>query len=129
MDAGIDVGLLDIEGKVVMKLVQTMPEGCNIYIDRYFTSVTLIDYLFSNGCHCTGPLNKCRVPCLQELASDGMLRRKGRGSHYQLVRDDGQVAVIKWYDNKPILLASSKHGINPIGKTQRYSKFVKNILM
>lgn len=54
INAYIDVSHLDIGGKTVMKLVQTLSDGCNLYIDRYFTLISLINELFSEGYHCTG---------------------------------------------------------------------------
>ena len=30
--------------------------------------------------------------------------------------------IVKWYDNKPIFLASSEHGIEPVENCKRWSK-------
>lgn len=113
---------LDIGGKVVIKLTETLSLGTNIYVDRYFTSIPLLDEVHIRGFHVTGTLQNCRVPRSCNLDTDTELKRQGRGSYCQLVRDDGQVAVIKWYDNKPVSITSNLHGGDPKDEVVRYSK-------
>lgn len=50
---------LDIGGKVVMYLAESLPQGCIIYTDRYFTSVELLDCLHADiYCQGTGTIQK-----------------------------------------------------------------------
>lgn len=44
------------------------------------------------------------------------MKKEGRGSIDQSVRSDGQVSVIKWFDNKPVLLIYNKEGLQPVDK-------------
>lgn len=50
------------------------------------------------------------------------MKKRPRGSVDQSVRGDGQVTVVKWFDNRPVTLVSSKEGINPTDECRRYSK-------
>lgn len=105
---------LDIGGKAVLRLSRSLPAGSTVYMDRYFTSVHLLDLLHSEyELQGTGTLQKNRIPTV-EFKTDAALKREGRGSHDMMVRDDGQVAVIKWYDNKSVVLASSVEGAEPV---------------
>ncbi|XP_049772913.1 piggyBac transposable element-derived protein 3-like [Schistocerca cancellata] len=114
---------LNIGGKVVMRLATTLPEGSIIYMDRYFTSVELLDCPHSDrGCQATGTIQSCKVPSLSDLQTDTEMKKAGRGAADQSVRGDGQIAVIKWYDNKSVIVASSAEGKLPLGRCRRWSK-------
>jgi hypothetical protein len=52
----------DLGGRVVLKLVDTLSKHTSIYIDRYFTSVALLDTLLNRTIYATGTLKKDRVP-------------------------------------------------------------------
>jgi len=71
------------------------------------------------GC---GTLQKSRIPSRAVLLDDKAMAKKGRGSMCHLVRDDGQISITKWFDNKPVILASSCDGKNPVDVVKRYSK-------
>ena len=40
------------------------------------------------------------------------MKRGGAASDF-VVRRDGKLVVVKWYDNKPVVLMSSAHGLPP----------------
>lgn len=114
---------LNIGGKVVMRLSETLNAGSTLYIDRYFTSIYLLDLLHSErSMQATGTLDRRRIPKEITFKSDTQLLRSGRGSWDQAVRDDGQVSVIKWYDNKPVIVASSHEGTCPADICRRWDK-------
>ncbi|KAJ4446477.1 hypothetical protein ANN_13173 [Periplaneta americana] len=75
---------LDIGGKAVLKLCDTLPAG--------------------------------------HLSSLIALKKAGRGSHDQIVRQDDKVSSLKWYDSKGIYLASTQFGVQPVGECRRWSK-------
>lgn len=116
---------MDIGGKVILKLSQTLPEGCSIFMDRYFSSVTLLDQLFAQGFHASGTLQKNRIPKDCVLKTDSELRKNERGTFYQLVRDDGQVVIIQWLDNKPVVVISNCLGGQPEDMVRRWCKTTK----
>lgn len=45
--------------------------------------------------------------------------KRGRGACDQFVRGDNKVALLKWYDNKPISAASSIHDEQPQDECRR----------
>ncbi|XP_046674855.1 piggyBac transposable element-derived protein 2-like [Homalodisca vitripennis] len=106
-----------------MKLLRTFPQGVSVYMDRYFTSEELLDLLHSEReATGTGTLQKQRIPPNSKLKEDKIMKREGRGSVDQSVRSDGQISVVKWFDNKPVLLISSKEGAEPIETCRRWCR-------
>lgn len=120
---------LDIGGKVVFRLCNRLPPGCCIFMDRYFTSINLLEML-----HCTsestgtGTLQKSRIPKNCNFKTDAQLRRQGRGSYCQQVLSTGQIATVKWFDNKPVHLASSAHGAEPTDECRRWDRNQKRYI-
>ena len=114
---------LDIGGKAVMKLTRNLPPGMTIYMDRFFTSTSLLDLLHSEAeCQATGTVRKSKIPVDSKLKQDKVLEKEGRGAIDQSVRSDGQISIIKWFDNKPVVVLSSKEGSIPIDKCSRWRK-------
>lgn len=114
---------LNIGGKSVIKLLSTFPRGISVYMDRYFTSEELLDLLHSEReATGTGTLQKMRIPSNSKLKEDKIMKREGRGSIDQSVRSDGQISLVKWFDNKAVLLISSKEGVEPLDKCRRWCR-------
>ncbi|ENN81371.1 hypothetical protein YQE_02226, partial [Dendroctonus ponderosae] len=113
---------LDVGGRMVLKLTDTLPLGVFVFTDRYFTSIPLIDFLFSRKVFLAGTIMANRIPKNAGISSDNDLKKKKRGSYDQLVRDDGKISLVKWFDNKPVNLASSCMGVEPEGSCRRWSK-------
>lgn len=117
---------LNIGGKAVIKRLSTFPQGVSVYMDRFFTSDGLLDLLHSKRVATgTGTLQKQRIPQNSNLKDDKIMKREGRGLLDQSVRSDGQISVVKWYDNKGVLLISSREGILPIDKCRRWCKITR----
>lgn len=121
--------LLDVGGKAVMKLLSTFPPGVSVYMDRYFNSEHLLDLLHSEAnATGTGTLTKSRIPKNSKLRSDNDMRKEGRGAVDQCVRSDGQISLIKWFDNKPVILMSSREGSHPLDKCTRWCRVQKRFI-
>lgn len=113
---------LDVGGKVVLALSDSLPDKTIIYMDRYFTSLNLIDALLQHrSILACGTIMASRIPAAVRFKKDNELRRQ-RGSHDQVVRNDRTVSMTKWFDNKPIYFATSAHGVHPIENCRRWSK-------
>lgn len=56
------------------------------------------------------------------MASDKTLKDKGRSSAQVLVRNDGEMSMTKWYDNKPVLMLSSTFANEEPDVCRRYCK-------
>ncbi|CAK1585648.1 unnamed protein product [Parnassius mnemosyne] len=76
----------------------------------------------------TGTLRKANIPKNCNFKTDNELRKQGRGSSDQLVRSDGIVACLKWFDNKPVIMASSVDSKEPINKCRRWCKKTKQYI-
>ena len=120
-------GNLGAGGRAVLRLSESCSAGTNMYFDRYFTSVTLLDKLREKGISGTGTTMSNRFPNVG-FPTDYELKKQGRGTIKAKVRDDKNITLIKWMDNKAITMASSKHSVNPIHQCKRYSKSDKRYL-
>ena len=108
---------------VVLRLSQTLPEGCKLYFDRFFTSLSLLDVLSDKNIKATGTIMKNRIPKSVKIPTQKDL--KNRGASQCSVRHDpakGPVGITTWLDNKPVVLASNHEGIHPEDECKRWSK-------
>lgn len=113
---------LDVGGRMVLKLTETLPIGVSVYTDRYFTSIPLIELLSSRQITLAGTIMTSRIPKNAAFLNDNQLKKSGRGSHDGLVREDGKIILTKWFDSRPVHFASSSSGIEPLGSCTRWSK-------
>ena len=121
---------VSVGGMVIAHLAESFPIGTWIYCDRYFTSVALIDYMLSQSMYVTGTMMKNQIPKLVvKMSDDKSLMKRGRGACDQFVRGDDKVEVLKWYDNKPIWLASSTHGEQPHDECRQWCKTEKSHIL
>ncbi|KAG5873632.1 hypothetical protein JTB14_003062 [Gonioctena quinquepunctata] len=72
---------LDVGGRMVLKLTETLPIGVSVYTDRYFTSISLIDLLSSRQITLAGTIMASRIPENAAFSNDDQLKKSGRGSH------------------------------------------------
>ncbi|KAG5875932.1 hypothetical protein JTB14_036465 [Gonioctena quinquepunctata] len=105
---------LDVGGRMVLKLTETLPIGVSVFTDRYFTSISLIDLLSSRQITLAGTIMASRIPKNAAFLNDNQLKKSGRGSHDGLVREDGKIILTKWFDSRPVHFASSSSGIEPL---------------
>lgn len=116
-------GQLGFGAKVVIALCKSLsnPPGTFVYFDNFFSSFELMSYLrnelgiFSLGTIRSNRLRGC------ELLNDKQLRKNGRGSYDYKVDNENRVFILKWYDNKPVLLSSTYVSDEPVSEISRYS--------
>lgn len=113
---------LDLGGKVVVKLSESLLAGCHVYLNKCFTSLTVMEVLFTEGIHCTGTLQLQRIPKECDLECDSGIGSMERGSYVQLVREDGQFSIVKWRDEEIVVIVSNVHGALPQDVLARWSK-------
>lgn len=106
---GLGVGAL-----VIKCLSETVPAGTKLYCDWFFMTIPAVDHMLKKQVYLIGTLMKNRVPKVTEkLPSDLTLKQQGRYASATVTRADGGLCVVKWYDNKPIAMASAAHAEQP----------------
>ena len=110
---------------VVLGLLDDLPTGnFSIYIDNYFTSISLLHHLAEKGVGCTGTFSKnmlsqCPFP------TDLEMKHLGRGSFKSYVQKDLNIQLTKWQDNKQVTVGSNFQCDSPPDDCQRWSTKVK----
>ncbi|KAF9413689.1 hypothetical protein HW555_008135 [Spodoptera exigua] len=99
-----------------------------VYFDNFFSSLELINLLRGEyGIFSLGTIRANRLRgCQEKLPSDKDLLKKGRGSSKQVVCNKNKLSVVKWHDNKSVILASSYVDSFPMETIRRYSKETKS---
>ncbi|KAI5629009.1 piggyBac transposable element-derived protein 3-like, partial [Silurus asotus] len=114
---------LGVACEVVLRLVSEVPKGLNnkCFFDNWFTSPELIVELKKMGILTVATINRNRLRVCT-LKSDKELSKAGRGAYeVKYVKTSG-MSIVKWYDNKAVLLASSFIGPEPVERCRRWSK-------
>ncbi|CAH1967978.1 unnamed protein product [Acanthoscelides obtectus] len=114
---------MGVGSSVVIALTKTIqnPAHSIVYFDNYFSSVNLFLYLkhrfniYSLGTLRNNRLNGC------QLISDKELLKKGRGK-YDYKSTNRECIIVKWADNKCVLIGSTIHGVSPENTLRRYCK-------
>lgn len=107
---------------IVSKLCETVNEdnSCVIYTDRYFTSLKCAELLLSKHIYLTGTVNANRTGgATLKLKDDKRMKRKDIS---EAVDNTDTVSVIKWKDNKSVVLMSTNVGSQPIATCSRWSR-------
>lgn len=109
---------------VVLKMSEFVPPGCQLYMDRYFTSLNLLKMLAEKLISAAGTIQQNRLRGAQDtLTSESSFKKIERGSSESVTSND--VVVTQWRDNKTVLMASNFIGKEPEGKCSRFSRSEK----
>lgn len=112
----------------VMQLAERISEKYHgLYFDNFFSSYHLFQYLKNKCIMAVGTIRVNRF-CKPKLLSDKELKHKGRGSFDIAVSDDG-IIITKWYDNKPVLIASNFVAAGKIDSCRRWDAASKDYVM
>ncbi|XP_061836200.1 piggyBac transposable element-derived protein 3 [Nerophis lumbriciformis] len=118
---GLGLGSLVIE-----RLCQTLKPGTKVYCDRFFTTIKGAQRMMEKELYITGTIMKNRLAGANDkLPGDKAMKSAGRGTSSEVSAEDGKLCVVKWYDNKPVLLMSVAHGTQPEDTCQRWDKKLK----
>lgn len=113
---------LGLGAKVVISLCKNVAPCSAVYFDNFFTSLELVSHLREKyGILSLGTIRANRLRGC-ELKSDKDLSKSGRGSFQQVVDNCQKLVVVKWQDNKAVILTSSFVDSVPLSKVKRYSK-------
>ncbi|CAJ1087319.1 piggyBac transposable element-derived protein 3-like [Xyrichtys novacula] len=113
---------LGLGAGVVYHLIQRIT-GANhkLYYDNYFTTYNLLELLAERKIHAAGKTRVCRFT-RPPLQSDKEMAKKPRGSCNEVVSRDGKVVLVKWYDNRAVVMASNFVGVGRMDEVQRWDK-------
>ncbi|GBP44035.1 Chimeric ERCC6-PGBD3 protein [Eumeta japonica] len=112
-----------VGASVVLRLANTLPEGSFLYFDRYFSSLPLMKELTKRKLEGTGTLMANRFntkkKTLYEFKKDN---RMTRGEDEEVVNRENTLSVVKWKDNKGVLMVSTAFGAAPRTQVSRWNK-------
>ncbi|CAK1592408.1 unnamed protein product [Parnassius mnemosyne] len=115
---------LGLGAKVVLSLCRTIrdPVLTVVYFDNYFSSVELMHHLRNElGILSIGTFRQNRTRgCI--LKDDKEMKKMPRGSVDMKVCEEKKIVLVKWFDNKGVLLGSNYTGVEPMGVCKRYFK-------
>lgn len=77
---------------IVIRLTKNLPQGSHIYIDRFFTTVPLLESLHQMGYLGTGTIMANRIPKSVKFPLD---KDMNRGDICQFTNNEN-VAVVNW---------------------------------
>lgn len=113
---------LGVGPSAVIRLAKSLKPGTQVFIDRFFTTIPLLEHLLTKRILCTGTIMKSRIPAAAHLTAEKILKKFPRGFTEQTVRNDNKINIVQWFDQKPILLASTALGEQPSDTCKRWSK-------
>ncbi|GBP49101.1 hypothetical protein EVAR_26809_1 [Eumeta japonica] len=110
---------LGLGPSVILSLAKSIPPGSCVYHDRYFTTVPLIEEMEKLNLHSTGTIMQNRIPdrATIKFKKDSAMRR---GECQQFVCEP--TVLVKWKDNKSVLLASNCTGASHTTSVKRWDK-------
>ena len=114
----VEVGL---GANIVRRLSESLVgQHYSLYMDNYFSSISLFKTLLELGIYATGTLRSNRKLFPTDLVP---LVKKGLPSRGNFVfRQHGNISVIVWQDTKPVVIISSQHSPSTTGTVQRKKK-------
>ncbi|XDV22524.1 hypothetical protein PO909_027405 [Leuciscus waleckii] len=116
-------GELGLGGLVIDRLSETLHPGAKVYSNRFFTSIKAVNRMMEKQVYLVGTVMKNWVSeAVQKLPSDKTMKKNGRGTSAQVTTKGGKICVVKWYDNKPVLMLSVVHDAQPENTCQRWDK-------
>ena len=92
-----------------------------LYFDNFFAGYNLFDVLMRKQIYAASTIrvNRFGKP---PFMSDKWLSSKGRGTSDEIRNKENTIALIKWYDNKPVYICSNFVGSGDVDKVKRWDK-------
>ena len=97
-----------------------IPQGSCIYMDNYFTSLSLMDTLTQENSFAIGTIRSDRV----EKAPLQDLRKSSRGSFCSLQESQGNILLVRWNDNSQVTLITNLRtdDVFQVGSCKRWKR-------
>ncbi|XP_045459924.1 piggyBac transposable element-derived protein 2-like [Melitaea cinxia] len=106
----------------ILSLCETLMKGHHIYFDRYFTTVKLADILLQKGFYATGTIQRNKIPKNCHLSDEKVFAKMSKGFSETKCRNDKLVNIVRWLDNKSVILLSTIHSSEKQNLCRRWSK-------
>lgn len=113
---------------VVLHLSERIVEpGYRLLFDNFFTSFNLLELLQHKNINAAGT---CRINRFADssFTKDSLFRKKPRGSNEVLISTNKKVILVKWFDKKPIHIASNFVGCGNQQTAERWDKAEKKYI-
>jgi hypothetical protein len=109
------VSPLGINRDIMFRLVDGLPKGKNYtrFMDNWFASFSLMCAFKEYGILALGTVRISRLAGCS-LKTDEGLKKLGRGADDYRTEAGTNATAVKWYDDKPVYLASSYNGRHPV---------------
>lgn len=124
----VEKDVYGLAGAVVIKLCQRISENnVQVYFDNFFSNYNVLQYLRNKFVYatCTARVDRFKKP---PFSADKDMKKQGRGSMEEVVSADGDVIMTKWYDNKPLVMASNFMGMGEPDRCRRWDKTTKEYI-
>ena len=114
---------LGLGGSVVDKFTDSLPKqhesNYHVITDNFFTSPQLLRSLNRKGIAGTGTVRVNRVENAP-LKPVKEMEKMGRASADVVTDISSNIGFVRWKDNKVVTVITSKYGLNPQAKANRY---------
>lgn len=122
--------IFGLGGAVIVKLTLLLKKKRHfLYMDNFFTSFNILHALQHNCIYAAGTIrvNRFMKP---PFISDKDLKKMGRGTSFEVSTDmpDSNIGLIKWYDNKAVMLGSNFITSGIPDEVKRYDKKEKTYI-
>lgn len=113
---------------VVVRLTRNIPVNKNhkIFFDNYYTSIPIMEYLFSRGILSLGTVRLPRLPnCPLPDKKNEKKMKRGESIEYVTSYEKAPISAVIWKDNKAVKLVSTYCGETPKTKVTRFDRSKK----
>lgn len=101
--------------------VAQVPQSRTVFFDNLFTGYELLVHLRNIGFQATGTMRKNRLNKCPLKGTNEMKKQK-RGSYDYRVDTKEEILIVKWLDNKYVIVGTNYDTVEPIGKVQRWQR-------
>lgn len=115
-------------GEVVVRACHNLESGSYVYFDNFFTSMELLRYFKQKGIRATGTARRNRIRN-SPLLTEKIFCKKVRGFEEHYTDEKHGILVCQWNDNRPVVLATNCHSVQPMVQCKRYDKKLKDSVM
>lgn len=117
-------------GAVVLALTEQIESNCHyLSMDNFFTSFNLFYTLQKKQIYATGTIRPNRF-CNPPFLTDKVMKKMGRGTTFEVSSNvpDANIGLVKWYDNKPVYLASNVMTSGEVDIVKRWDRSNKKYI-